>query len=626
MPEFVDVPRVRAAAPMGRESEWWRTVQVERTILVVARGPASALWVLDLLDEILVDHRIQVVFTVDEEVPDTFSRGLADISRIADAVAIPWSHAVAGSFDLAISASRQGGLHRLQCPLLLGPHGASIGKHDPVTHSAPLPVPDIGRRPGQGAATTVMIAHPSDRALLAPDQSDVDVMVTGDPCLDRLRASEPLREQYRRDLGIEPTQRLVLVTSTWGPDALMAAAPDIGTRLASELPVDRYRIALIVHPNIWTAHGIWQVNTWTRRSTSAGVFAIPPWRNAWRSALVASDVVIHDHGSVGLYAAALGKPMMVGRFDSALTVEGSPIVRLAHRAPRLDLDAPLQPQIDAAIAAHAPGRYDSIADRLSGKPGESLRLHRDLIYNLIGLDPPATEPRLLALARPPDPLPAIYSHHVRTSVSDLATVTVERFPAVTPPPPPPQRSGRRGGSTTSSPMSASPTPESLPTRRSSSTRRVLTRRCSCFGASPAAATRSPDPMDSMSRSGTRTVVGSGSVPAARRPTSSLSCSRRRAMPSRLPATPSEPTSTTRSSSATGACASPLNRLDDDRFSSAASRDFALDAFGVLVPHDPVQPVRLAAVLHRLVGAAAVVEGPRREFMGLGAVIGHTQAI
>ena len=441
MPEFIDLPRHWAAAPIGRESEWWHTVPFERTILVVARGPTTMLWVFDFLEELLADPRIQIVFTVDEDTPDTFSRGFADIASIADAVAIPWSHALAGSFDLAITASRKGGLHRLRCPLLLGPHGASIGKHDPVAFAEPFPVPEIEKPSGPNAATTVMIAHPADRELLAPDQSGVDVVVTGDPCLDRLRASEPLRELYRSDLGLEPTQRLVVVSSTWGPDALMAAVPDIGTRLASELPVDRYRIALIVHPNTWTAHGIWQVHTWTRRSTSAGVLAIPPWRNAWRSALMASDIVIHDHGSVGLYAAALRKPLMVGRFDSDLTIDGSPIARLARLAPLLNLDAPLQPQIDAAIAGHVPRRYDSIAGRLSSEPGESLRLHRDLIYDLIALDPPLTEPRLLALARPPDPLPAIYSHHVRTRVADCATVAVERFPAVTPPPPPQHAGG-----------------------------------------------------------------------------------------------------------------------------------------------------------------------------------------
>ena len=372
MPEFVDLPRQWTAAPIGRESEWWRTVQSERTILVVARGPTTTLWVFDFLEEILADPRIQVVFSVDEDAPDTFSRGFTDISSIADAVAIPWSQALAGSFDLAITASRKGGLHRLRCPLLLGPHGASIGKHDPVANAEPFPVPEIEKPPGSNAATTVMIAHPSDRALLAPDQSGVDVVVTGDPCLDRLRASEPLRELYRSDLGLKPTQRLVLVSSTWGPDALMAAVPDIGTRLVSELPVDSYRIALIVHPNIWTAHGVWQVQTWTRRATSAGVLAIPPWRNAWRSALLASDVVLIDHGSVGLYAAALGKPLIVGRFDSALTIDGSPIERLARLAPRLNLDTPLQPQIDAAIAGHTPSRYGIVADRLSSEPGESL--------------------------------------------------------------------------------------------------------------------------------------------------------------------------------------------------------------------------------------------------------------
>ena len=436
MPELGNLPRQWAAAPIGQESEWWRTIPSERTILVVARGPATTLWVSDFLDEILDDPRIQVVFTIDEDEPDTFSRGLTDLSPIGDAVVIPWSQAVAGQFDLAITASRRGGLHHLTCPLLLGPHGASIGKRDPVQTGGRFPIPRIEGEREPNAATTVMVAHPGDRALFAPDEpSGVNVVVTGDPCLDRLRASEPLRDLYRHDLGLDSTHRLVVVSSTWGPDALLAATPDIGTRLASELPVDRYRVALIVHPNIWTAHGIWQVRTWSRRARDAGVLALPPWQNAWRSALVASDIVIHDHGSVGLYAAALGKPVVVGRFDSYQTIDDAPIAQLGRLAPRLDLEAPLQRQIDEAIAGHNLDRYKTIAGRVSSKPGESLRLYQELIYDLVGLDAPSTEPRVLAQARPPEPLPPVFSHHVRTFVSSPDHVTVDRFPAVTPPPP-----------------------------------------------------------------------------------------------------------------------------------------------------------------------------------------------
>ncbi len=46
---------------------------------------------------------------MDEDEPDTFGRGLTDLSLVADTVFIPWSEAVAGQFDLAIAASRAGG-------------------------------------------------------------------------------------------------------------------------------------------------------------------------------------------------------------------------------------------------------------------------------------------------------------------------------------------------------------------------------------------------------------------------------------------------------------------------------------------------------------------------------------
>ena len=537
MPNRDDVPRQWARAPIGEGSEQWRTIPFERTILVVARGPTTTLWVFDFLDEILADPRIQVVFTIDEDEPDTFSRGLTDITSIADAAVIPWSQARKHRFDLAITASFEGSLHQLKCPLLLGLHGGSICKQDAVPAGGHFAMPSLLGAPPQAAATTVMLSHPDQQELFPWDQPSVEVAVAGDPCLDRLEASRPLRDHYRRDLGLDAHQRLVVVCSTWGPDTVLAAIPDIGIRLASELPTDSYRVAMIVHPNIWTAHGFWQVHTWSKRATEAGVLAIPPSGNAWRSALVASDAVIHDHGSVGLYAAALDLPMMNVGLDPANMIDSAPIAHLGRLTPRIDLSAPLRPQIDSAIRDHTPGRYEPIAQRVSSRPGEALRLHRDLIYRLIGLDTPAFEPRTLAMPPPPEPLPAIYSHRVYTSVESTESTVVDRFPASPPPPPPQHTQPDPGRNVTLSAMSASPTPDFRPTRPSCSIRRKFIPPNNCYSDIPAAGSRSPRTRDrTPSCSGSRTAAASGCARAAHQRAWNQACSRPRSTPSRPPAT------------------------------------------------------------------------------------------
>ena len=418
------------------ESERWRTVRSERTILVVSRSLITTLWHMDFLDEVLADPRIQVVFTVEDEEPVVFSRGALDVSDAIDALRIPWSDALSRRFDLAISASYRGSLHRLDAPLLVGPHGAGLVKTDSLSSDGLFPVPRQHRAGSQIAATTVAVAHRFQARALATEQAEVEVAVVGDPCLDRLVASKPHRELYRKALGLRNQQRLVIACSTWGPDSLLAITPDIGQRLACELPADRYRVALVVHPHVWTSHGIWQVNAWTKRAREAGVLALTPFQNAWRPALIASDAVIHDHGSIALYAAALDKPLLAAPSALSPVRPDSEYAELVSLVPKLDPTAPLEEQVDSVIAAGPSPSYRAVGDLVGEHTGASLSLHRDLIYRLINLAPPPFEPRTLAMPAPDEPLPTMYSHHVVTTGGSRRRVSVRRIPLLPPPPPP----------------------------------------------------------------------------------------------------------------------------------------------------------------------------------------------
>ena len=424
-PEWVRVP-------IGPESPRFNTVAFERTVLVVARTLTTTDWLLDVVDEVLADPRIQVLFTIEDEAPSVYHRGAAELLHRVGASLIPWSQAVSHPFDLAISSTFGGSLDKLTSPLLIGLHGAGLSKPGSLMPGARVAKPHVGSvaRP----ATTVMLPcrHDLDRF----DLSDARVRfeIVGDPCLDRLTASLPLRQRFRHQLGVAQHQRLVVLSSTWGRGALLGREPGVAERLALEAPIDTHRLALIVHPNIWMGHSEWQVRTWLRRAGDAGVLVVEPWRNAWRSVLISADLVVHDHGSVGLYAAALGIPTMTCHFSADLTMEPSAIRNLGRVAPSLDCSQPACEQFDAATANYNPAQRQAAVHWITDAPGEALGRHLDVIYDLLDLNPPSRDVRTLAVDEPTTALPSVRSTRVRVT-RDRDAILVRRCPASAPPPP-----------------------------------------------------------------------------------------------------------------------------------------------------------------------------------------------
>ncbi len=138
-------------------------------------------------------------------------------------------------------------------------------------------------------------------------------VVAGDPCYDRLAASLPSRDIYRRALGVRG-RKLVAVTSTWGPGSLLQRHRDLLPRLAGDLPGERYRVAAIVHPNVWHWHGPRQVTVWYADCVRRGLILVRP-EDGWRGVLAASDVVIGDHGAVTCYATA-GVPVLLASYPA----------------------------------------------------------------------------------------------------------------------------------------------------------------------------------------------------------------------------------------------------------------------------------------------------------------------
>ncbi|RKN24863.1 hypothetical protein D7318_10460 [Streptomyces radicis] len=406
-------------------------------MLLVVHNVTAATRLLDILPLFRDDLRIQLLVTCTGSSP--FQAGVPELFARLGLPVLPWEQAVRTPVDLAISASYGGQLHEIQGTLVVLSHGAGYNKTlatpnaerrtpnaERRTPNAERRTPNAERRtPNAGAegppvfgmapewllhrgrpiAHTIVLSHPEQRERLraACPEAAPTAVLAGDPCYDRLLAARADRARFRRALGVGEGQRLVLLNSTWNPDSLFGDSgddilPALLPRLVAELPADEYRVAAVLHPNIWYAHGPGQIRAWCRAAEAAGLTLADPL-DGWQQALVAADCVLGDFGSVTFYAAALGTPVLLGAFPADRLDPASPVARLGRAAPALRPAAALLPQLTEAIEGHDPGRYAAITGQLTSAPGESATLLRELSYRLIGLPEPRERPALL------DPLP-----------------------------------------------------------------------------------------------------------------------------------------------------------------------------------------------------------------------------
>ncbi|MFE1320038.1 hypothetical protein [Kitasatospora phosalacinea] len=425
----------RILVPVGPDAWRWRTFGSERTVAVAARTVTSLVRVLEVLPDLVGDDpRLTVVFAHDPT--SAFGEGVPELLRSLRCRTLPWDQLGEAKPDLMVSASENIGVPVGDYPVLVLPHGVGFQKFVPDSASSGTRLSGLV---SDGLLTArrawLAVSHPDqERQLAAAHPATVGrTVLVGDPCLDRLHAGLRWRERYRSSLGVEPGQRLVFLSSTWGPGSLIGRCPDLPARLLAALPSDEYRLALVLHPNVWSGHGAWQVRVVERAALAAGALLIDP-TEGWQQALTASDVVVGDHGSVTLYGAALGKPVLLAAFGEE-AVPGTAGHLLHRSVPLLDRSAPLRPQIDAALSGHRSELLTAVTTHAFAEQGSAFPKLRQLLYQLLELDPPpGTNGRPRAF--PPVPRsgagPAT-SFYVETALasSDASPfrVSVRRYPA-----------------------------------------------------------------------------------------------------------------------------------------------------------------------------------------------------
>ncbi|WP_024802630.1 hypothetical protein [Nocardia sp. BMG51109] len=416
----------------------WSTYPNSRTVLAVVHNITAATRLFDVLGVLASDPRIRIEFS--RTGSSAFDADTSGFLEARGARETPWRTALTQSFDLAVAASYGGELHRIQAPLAVVPHGMGYNKFlaanrkSQIANHVESPVFGLSEEwlmyDGRVVPSLIVLSHSEqrDRLLRSCPEADPKALVAGDICFDRLHASTPLRATYRRAFDVRPQQKLIVISSTWGRDSLLAVHPELPRTLAAALPADDYRVTLAVHPNVPAHHSRWQLSEYLSGAARAGVH-IPDTVDDWRTALVAADLVVGDHGSVSFYGAALGLPLLLATAPTHTVDPGSPIAQLLTAAPRFDESADPTHQIRSTIADHVADRYAEITTLTTSEPGCGAAVLRTALYELLDLAEPTEPAELDALPLPRRPITGPDSHVVQVVTGSDRTATITRYPA-----------------------------------------------------------------------------------------------------------------------------------------------------------------------------------------------------
>jgi len=393
--------------PFGLRGALGATFLSQRTVLAVVHSVAAGNRLLDVSRLLEADRRVQITFT--RPPGALIARGADEFLAGLGGVVVPWPVVTQTRFDLAIAASH-GHLECINAPVVTMSHGIGFSKYS-IRYAgfgprARLEVAGLERAEliHRGRVIPSSVLVPTRRNLdrlrrVLPEAASVGV-VAGDPCYDRLATSMSQRDAYRRALGTDG-RKLVVVSSTWGSGSLLQRCPELLPQMAEELPQEEYLLIAIVHPNTWCWHGRRQLLAWYGEAIRRGLIFMPP-EEEWRAVLAASDAVIGDHGSVTAYAAAIGIPVLLATFPDEEVDRESPLRDLAQIAPWYRAGRSVRSLLPEASAAWSSENSMAIRARITDMPGQSARIIRRIMYQLMNLPEPVTEPAVC-----PVPVPAV---------------------------------------------------------------------------------------------------------------------------------------------------------------------------------------------------------------------------
>jgi len=424
-----DPGRHRSTTRSEDDPAWLTFSDAEYIILAVARTLTSAYRLLEAVQWFRDDFRIRLVFTIDES--SAFSTGVRDLLSESGVRLVEWSRIQEHAFKyhLALTASENIDFSAIDTHTILLPHGLGFNKLVPGAHGSPLRLAGLPPEPViRAGRVTIALSHAEQRDQLHAVDPDAAsrTEIVGDPTFDRLQASRGLRTRYREAWGTGD-RTLIAVASTWGRQSVIGRWHALPAQLLAALETDSYQVAVIMHPNVWAYYGELQISLWLSAALDAGLVLVPP-ESGWHAALIAADQVITDHGSLGLFAAALDKPLLMTGHATE-TVADTPVDALARSVGLLRSGDDLRRQLDDVRTRHAGGEYDDITGRVFDRVGDATNNVRSLIYRRLGLPPPAHTPSVTRIPVPHCHFRPITSYTVGTAQIKHATLTLERVPA-----------------------------------------------------------------------------------------------------------------------------------------------------------------------------------------------------
>lgn len=217
------------------------------------------------------------------------------------------------------------------------------------------------------------------------------VKTVGYPRADKMLARQPERDAIRRKLGLDDTRTVVYVQSTWQVGSLMESH-------GSEIVAEMERLAsslgwifyISTHPNHWRDPWAQRLpwGKYLREHESSSLRVLGP-DELPDDYLVASDVVVTDHGSQAVMASLLDKPMLFFLSPERDLAVGSPVWRLREFLPKFSGASELQTGVEEALRSFDVERHrEETADFLSYR-GRAAERIREEMYALLDLSPRA---------------------------------------------------------------------------------------------------------------------------------------------------------------------------------------------------------------------------------------------
>jgi len=219
------------------------------------------------------------------------------------------------------------------------------------------------------------------------------VAAVGDLRADRIRSKMAKRDAIRQQLGFKPSDRVVMIISTWQHLSLMARmGRQIIEQAKAMMQQGPYQFILSIHPNLWQAGGSTQdpVDDYLLAQRRHGLVVIEPGQD-WTDHMVASDVAVTDQSSMSVMFAMTQRPMVFIAMDKGTVRDGSPVWQLQQICPTLASPQQLHEKVEQAFAKFSTKVMRQVTKRLCAYPGQAADRIRHELYGVLRLPQPCVD-------------------------------------------------------------------------------------------------------------------------------------------------------------------------------------------------------------------------------------------